>query len=89
VIVLLLSLAWVVLTTALGSRLCKGEVRSKRRQPSSRSGGNAPYATPCKACYYWQGFDREAVRFLDHPCALHPTGRPDVSCVDWRHCTKH
>ncbi|MBC7972525.1 MAG: hypothetical protein H7Z11_20765 [Verrucomicrobia bacterium] len=87
-IVLLLSLAWVILTTLLGSRLCKGEVRLKCRQvqPVDRSGANARYATPCKACYYWQGFDREAVRFLEHPCALHPAGRPDVICGDWQHC---
>jgi len=31
-IVLLFSLAWVILTTLLGSRLCKGEVRLKCRQ---------------------------------------------------------
>ncbi|MBW4581260.1 MAG: hypothetical protein KME42_16955 [Tildeniella nuda ZEHNDER 1965/U140] len=86
---IILSLAWIILTTLLGSRLCKGEVQPKRRQvrPLRHLGPNTPYSTPCKACYYWQGYDREARRFLEHPCALHPTGKPDVACLDWQHST--
>lgn len=86
---IILSLAWLILTTVLGSSLCKGEVQLKRRQarPLRHLGSNTPYSTPCKTCYYWQGYDREARRFLEHPCALHPTGKPEVACLDWRHST--
>lgn len=38
--------------------------------------------TPCKRCKFYNQ-ELQAHCYLKHPCAVHPTGKPDVNCRDW------
>jgi len=38
--------------------------------------------TPCRRCVYYS-HESQAKAFLKHPCALHPSGKPDIECRDW------
>lgn len=39
-------------------------------------------ATPCRQCQYYSQ-ELQARQYLQHPCSVHPSGKPDHECRDW------
>jgi hypothetical protein len=61
----------------------QGELRNLRQQQEQQELQAACATQECWVCHYWS-HPAQFIKGFEHPCAVHPAGRPGDYCPDWQ-----
>ncbi|NJR65476.1 MAG: LapA family protein [Leptolyngbyaceae cyanobacterium CRU_2_3] len=61
----------------------QSELRNLRQQQEAQELQHACATQECWVCHYWS-HPAQFIKGFEHPCAVHPAGRPGEYCPDWR-----